>query len=208
MENTPSNILRVPYVNAIFPEAIWLFMTRNPFSCISSMDLKWHRPKTMAGLRRTISVTPPSQLPYYAGDFLRHVVLKRLFKTKTIGIYGPRYRGIDQDLAMESRMKVVARQWAVCNRRAREDLAVLGRGRVLSFTYENLIADPSSTVRRIYAHCGLSCTDEIAARAQELVDPGRQQKWRRLDPEQLRHVVPELADEMAQYGYRVPLELA
>lgn len=208
MENTPSNVLRVPYVNALFPEAIYLFMTRNPFSCISSMDLKWHRPKTLAGLRRTISVTPPSQLHYYAGDFVKHAILKRIFRKKIVGIYGPRYDGIDQDLKSYGRLNVVARQWARCNRKAREDLSKLGNGRVLSFRYEDLVQDPASVVRRIYDHCGLTCTDEIARTAIEMVDPGRQEKWRRLDPEELKAVVPELREEMAFYGYEVPAHLA
>jgi hypothetical protein len=207
MENTPSNVLRVPYVNALFPEAIYLFMTRNPFSCISSMDLKWRRPKTLAGLRRTISVTPPSQLHYYAGDFIRHVILKRVFKKKIVGIYGPRYNGIDRDLDNDSRLKVVARQWARCNGKAREDLSRLGTGRVLSFRYEDLIRDPGPMVRRIYDHCGLNCTDDIALAATQMVDPGRQEKWRRLDPDELRAVVPELLEEMAFYSYEVPAPL-
>src|SRR5262245_51552320 len=42
MEKTPSNVLRVPYVYEIFPEATYMFMTRNPFSCISSNEVKWH----------------------------------------------------------------------------------------------------------------------------------------------------------------------
>jgi hypothetical protein len=37
LEKTPQNILRIPYVRAIFPEATFLFIVRNPFSFISSV---------------------------------------------------------------------------------------------------------------------------------------------------------------------------
>src|SRR5574341_1701750 len=37
MEKTPQNILRIPYVRAIFPEASFLFIVRNPFSFINSV---------------------------------------------------------------------------------------------------------------------------------------------------------------------------
>ncbi len=40
LEKTPQNILRIPYVRAIFPEAAFLFIVRNPFSFISSVELK------------------------------------------------------------------------------------------------------------------------------------------------------------------------
>lgn len=207
MENTPSNVLRVPYVHAMFPDAIYLFMTRNPFSCISSMDLKWKRPKTLSGLRRTLAVTPPTQLHHYAGDFIRHFVLKRLLKQRVVGIYGPRYEGIDRDLAAHGRLKVVARQWARCNGKARADLSKIGAKRVLAFRYEDLIEDPGAMVRRIYDHCGLGCSAEIVRAAEQMVDPGRQEKWRRLDPNDLKGVVSELLDEMSCYGYEVPTPL-
>ena len=46
LEKTPQNILRIPYVRAIFPEATFLFIVRNPFSFISSVEHKWQRPVT------------------------------------------------------------------------------------------------------------------------------------------------------------------
>jgi hypothetical protein len=36
-EKTPKNILKIPYVRAIFPEATFLYIVRNPFSFISSV---------------------------------------------------------------------------------------------------------------------------------------------------------------------------
>ena len=82
-------------------------------------------------------------------------------------------------------LRVLARQWARCNRKAREDLAKIGNGRVLSFRYEDLIQDPPSALRRIYEHCSLRCDDDIIRSARGMVDPGRQQKWLRFDREEL-----------------------
>lgn len=204
MENTPSNVLRVPFVHEIFPEAIYMFMTRNPFSCISSIEVKWHRTKTWRGLLRTLSDTPATQLHYYAGEFLKHMVVRKVLPNGCRTIYGPRYQGIDQDLKRRGLLTVIARQWALCNRRAREDLAQLGNGRVLQFRYEDLIQDPGSVVKLIYDHCGLICDDRIVRAAMEMVDPGRQQKWLRLDPAELKAIMPEIQDEMDRYGYEIP----
>ncbi len=207
VEKTPSNVLRVRYVERIFPDATYLFITRNPFSYTSSMDLKWTKTKTWAGLRRTIAATPATQLHLYAKDFVQHFITKSVLRQKSRHVFGPRYRGIDRDMETCSRMTVIARQWARGNRMAREDLGRLGPGRVLAFRYEDLIEAPESTLQRVFDHCRLDCTDEILAAARKMVDPGRQRKWLRLDREALRGIVPELEDEMARYGYEVPRQL-
>jgi hypothetical protein len=204
MENTPSNVLRVPFVHRIFPDAIYMFITRNPFSCISSIEFKWHRTKSWAGLLRTLRDTPPTQLHHYAGEAVRHMIIRKILPDRCRTIYGPRYRGIDQDLKQHGLLRVIARQWARCNRKARGDLAELGNGRVLSFRYEDLIEDPGPIVRRIYDHCGLACNDQIVRTAKEMVDPSRQQKWLRLDPAELKAIVPEIQEEMEVYGYEIP----
>jgi len=207
MEKTPSNVLRVPFVHKVFPDSIYLYITRNPFSCMSSNELKWYRTKTWAGLRRTLADVPVAQLHYYAGDFIRHMVVRKVWKNKYMSVWGPRYRGIDEDLRDHGMLRVIARQWARCNRKAREDLAKFGNGRVLSFRYEDLIQDPQFVLRRIYDHCGLTCDDSIIRAAEEMVDPGRQEKWLRLDREQLRAILPEIQAEMEFHGYEIPQSL-
>ncbi|MEI9409805.1 sulfotransferase [Mesorhizobium salmacidum] len=204
MENTPANVLRVPFVHKIFPDGIFLYITRNPFSYISSMELKWQRAKSLKGLIRLLKMTPVSQIHYYARDVLKQVVTKRLLGKKYTSIYGPRYNGIDRDLKENEKLTVIARQWARGNRKAREDLAKLGNGRVLSFRYEDLIQDPELVLRRIYEHCGLNCTDDIVHKAKEMIDPGRQQKWLRLERKDLTAIIPEIRDEMEFYRYEIP----
>lgn len=207
MENTPSNVLRVPFVYKIFPEATYMFIVRNPLSCVSSMELKWKKAKTWRGLLRTLADTPPMQVPYYAGEFFKHMVLRKVQKQEYVSIYGPRYDGIDQDLKSRSKLQIAGRQWARGNRKAREDLARLGAGNVLTFRYEDLMQDTETVLRQIYNHCALACDDGIVRSARRMVDPGRQEKWLRLDKDELRMVLPEVREEMACYGYDVPAPL-
>jgi hypothetical protein len=207
MEKTPSNVLKVPYVNAIFPEASFLHITRNPFSYINSMELHWQQAKTLRGLRRSFASTPVTQLPYYARHMVDDLLRKKVLKKKYASISGPRYRGIAQDLKQHDKLRVIARQWAICNRKAREDLAVLGKNRVFSFRYEDLIENPETYFQRIYNHCGLVCNDDMVRTAKEMVDPGRQEKWHRLDRQQLLTILPEIQAEMEYYGYEVPAAL-
>jgi hypothetical protein len=204
MEKTPANILKVPYVNAIFPDAIYLHITRNPFSYISSMELHWQRTKTLKGLRRSLASTPVTQLPYYVRHMVEDLVRKKVLKQKYVSVSGPRYKGIEQDLKDHEKLRVIARQWAICNRKAREDLAELGVGRVFSFRYEDLMENPQTYFRRIYDYCGLAYNNDMLRAAKEMVDPGRQEKWHRLDRQQLKTILPEIQAEMDFYGYELP----
>lgn len=207
MEKTPSNVLRVPFVHRIFPEAKYLYVTRNALSCISSAELKWQtkKTKTWSNLRRSLTDAPLSQIHYYAGAFLSHMVVRKLVKSKRVLVSGPRYKGMDRDLKEQGPLRVIARQWARGNRKAREDLAKLGNvTSVCTFRYEDLIQDPASVLSRLYRHCELSCDDNAIRAATKMIDPGRQEKWMQLDRDELRAIIPEIRDEMRFYGYEIP----
>jgi hypothetical protein len=208
MEKTPANILKIPYVRAIFPEATYLFMVRNPFSFISSVEMKWQRTLTSTGIRRRLQSTPITQLHHYTGRFIRQYFDKRVLRRKYQALWGPRYKGIEEDLKTHDLLTVIARQWSVCSRKAEKDLALFGQGQVLRLRYEDFVANPISDLERICAHCGLEMTNDMVRAAKEWVTPDRQLKWQRFDPADLARILPEIEDEMQRHGYQVPPEIA
>jgi len=208
MEKTPANILKIPYVQAIFPEATYLFVVRNPFSFISSVEFKWQRTLTSKGIRRRLKSTPVTQLHHYAGRFIRQYVDKRLLQRKYQAIWGPRYKGIEQDLKTHDLLTVIARQWSVCSRKAEKDMALFEPGRILRLRYEDFVEDPISDMERICDHCGLEMADDMVRAANEWVKSDRQEKWRRFDPRDLARILPEIEDEMQRHGYQIPPEIA
>jgi hypothetical protein len=209
IEKTPANILKIPYVHAIFPEATYLFIVRNPFSFISSVESKWrYRAIGKKGTRRRLKSTPITQWHHYAGRYVRDKYIRRMLRQTYLPLWGPRYKGIQQDLRNRDLLTVIARQWSVCSRKAEQALAHLGNDRVLRFRYEDFVADPVSHLERICAHSGLDMTDAMVKAARESVDRGRQLKWHRFDPQDLVRILPEIEDEMERHGYKLPAELA
>jgi hypothetical protein len=208
IEKTPANILKIPYVRAIFPEATYLFIVRSPFSFISSVELKWQRTLTGMGIRRRLQSTPMTQLHHYAGRFVKQYFDKRVLRRKYQSLWGPRYKGIEQDLQTHDLLTVIARQWSVCSRKAEQDLTLFEPGRVLRLKYEDFVEDPISDMERICAHCGLEMTTKMMQAANEWVKSDRQEKWRRFDPRDLARILPELEDEMQRHGYEIPPEIA
>lgn len=208
LEKTPANILKIPYVRAIFPDATFLFMVRNPFSFISSVELKWQRTASRKGIARRLTHTPVTQLHHHAARLFRQQFNKRVLRRKYPIIWGPRYKGIEQDLKTQDLLTVIARQWSVCSRKAEKDLACFEDGRVLRLRYEDFVEDPVSDLERICAHCELEMTDDMVRAANEWVKSDRQHKWRRFDPQDLARILPEIEDEMQRHGYEVPKEIA
>lgn len=208
MEKTPANIFKIPYVRAILPEATWLYIVRDPFAFISSVEFKWQSSASIKGIHRRLEHTPITQLLPHAARLLRDQYTKRVLHQKYLKVWGPRYPGIEDDVKTCDLLTVIARQWAEGSRRAEADLACFGEGEVLRLRYEDFVLDPVAHLERICAHCRITMTDGMARAAKEWVKPDRLDKWRRFDPRDLARVLPEIRDEMQRHGYEVPEEIA
>jgi len=208
VEKTPHNILRIPYVRAIFPEAHFLYIVRNPLSFVSSVELKWQQPARGKRIVKRLKSTPVTQLHHYLSRFINQQWNNRILRRKYLSIWGPRYKGIQEDLKTENLMTVIARQWLRASAKAERDLAFFENGHVLRLRYEDFVEDPISDMERICAHCGLQMTDEMANTVKEMVKKDRILKWQRFDPQDLARIIPELSDEMRRQGYEIPAEIA
>lgn len=208
VEKTPVNILRIPYVHAIFPDATYLYIVRSPWSFISSVELKWQRTVSVRGLFWRFRSTPPSQLHHYIAKYVRQIWDKRILRRKYLSVWGPRYEGISHDLATEDMITVVARQWSIPSRKAAEDLEQFPPGKVLSLRYEDLVEDPLNHLARIAEHCGLDASPEMVSYAKDMIAADRQEKWRRMDPTDLATVIHEVREEMIRHSYSLPEEIS
>ena len=208
LEKTPKNILKIPYVHATFPEATYLFIVRNPLSFVSSVELKWQRPIGRGRIIRRLKSTPVTQLHHYLKRFLNQQWNNRILRRKYLSIWGPRYKGIQEDLKTRDLLTVIARQWAICSKKAEEDLALFDNGQVLRLRYEDFVEDPIYHLERICSHCGFEMTNHIVSAANELVKSDRQLKWQRFNPRDLARILPEISDEMERHGYEIPEDIA
>jgi Sulfotransferase family len=208
VEKTPHNILRIPYVRAIFPEAHFLYIVRNPLSFVSSVELKWQQPATRKRIVKRLKTTPVTQLQHYVKRFLNQQWNNRILQRKYLSIWGPRYKGIQEDLKTEDLMTVIARQWSRSSSKAERELALFEEGRVLKLRYEDFVQNPLSDMDRICAHCGLQMTSEMAKTVREMVKTDRKLKWQRFEPAVLAQILQELYEEMQRHGYEIPAEIA
>ena len=207
VEKTPHNILKIPYVRAIFPEARFIYIVRNPLSFVSSVELKWQRPVKTRRIKFRLRTTPLTQLHHYLGRFIKQQWYSRVLKRKYLPMWGPRYRGIQQDLKDTDLLTVIARQWARAAAKAERDLAHFEPGQVLRLRYEDFVDDPLSGLQQICEHCGLEMTTDLARQVQDMVKTDRKLKWQRFEPGELARIMPELMSEMQRAGYSVPVDI-
>ena len=207
VEKTPHNILRIPYIHAIFPEGRFLYIVRNPLSFVSSVELKWQRPARGKRIMERLKSTPVSQLHHYLGRFLNQQWNNRILKRKYLSVWGPRYKGIQNDVRTEDLLTVIARQWARAARKAESDLAAIDERQVFRLRYEDFVENPVEYLERICAHCGLEMKDEMVEYVRATVKTDRKEKWQRFSAEQLSRIMPELTEQMILNGYEVPEEI-
>ena len=155
LEKTPKNVLRIPFLRQVFPEARFVYLYRDPREVLGSMIDAW-----MSGRFRTYP-----DLPGWTGPDWSLVLV-------------PGWRA----LAGRPLPEIVARQWETATRILLDDLDEVPAERVIRIRYDALLADPQATIQRLCARLDLAWDIELGAalpRARYTVSAPAPDKWRR-----------------------------
>ncbi len=128
LEKTPKNALRVPFLHALYPDALFVYLVRQPVPNISSIIDAWRSGKF---------VTYP-QLPGWQGPWSL--------------LLPPGW----QKLAGGSVAETAAFQWKQANLHAIAAFEDLPQSQVLSVNYDDLCRAPDKVVSRICDFIGVS----------------------------------------------------
>ena len=168
LEKTPKNSLRVPFLNAVFPDALFIYLYRDPQEALSSMIAAWESGRF---------VTYPN-LPEWEGKPWSLVLTPEWRKLK------------GKDLA-----EIVADQWTMASEILLRDLDKLPPERWSVVGYHNLLADPQKEIERLCEFTDLAwdreLEDELPLSSHTLTPP-RPDKWKQ-HAEDLAGVLPRTA---------------
>jgi hypothetical protein len=157
LEKTPKNALRVPFFDAIWPDAEFIYLYRDARETLYSMMEAWQ-----SGAFRTY----PS-LPGWPDGTWSLLLVPGWQQLKTMQL-----------------PQVVANQWAITTEILLDDLERLGEGRVQAIDYGTFLDSPQSEMERIAAGLGLGwdqkLRDTLPLSKTTVSKPDRQ-KWRRLE---------------------------
>jgi Sulfotransferase family/Aspartyl/Asparaginyl beta-hydroxylase len=158
LEKTPKNALRVPFFDRIFPDALFIFLWRDPHENLSSIIEAWRSGnwKTYNGLEGFDGPWSLLLPPGWA-----------------------RLRG-------RSLEEIAAFQWEATNRILLADLEALPRERRSVVNYSDLVAYPAATIGRLCEFAGLALDGALRERlaaplplSRFTQTPPSSDKWRR-----------------------------
>ena len=160
LEKTPKNSLRIPFLNDLFPDALFLFLYRDAAENLGSMLDAWQ-----------------------SGGFVTYGDLPDWPGPPWSLLLTPGWR----KLAGAPLAKVVSAQWQAANQAILDELSRLPRERWRVLDYASLVADPAAVFSRAAAFLGLPAAPVVEQDLRKhglppsrytLSAPGKD-KWRR-----------------------------
>ncbi|MDB5985533.1 MAG: hypothetical protein JWR16_586 [Nevskia sp.] len=170
LEKTPKHALRIPFFENIFPDALFIYLWREPQGSLASMMEAW----------RSGGWITYQELPGWDGPWSL--------------LLPPGW----QDLRGRPLEEVAAFQWQQTNEIILDDLAKLPERRWTTLSYAEFVADPAACVRRVCEFAEIGFDDGLAEHvsrplplsAHTLSQPAPN-KWRSNEAEIMR-VLPGL----------------
>jgi hypothetical protein len=134
LEKTPKNALRQPYLEAVFPGSLYVWLYRDPRPNISSMMEAWQAQRHVTYSRLHGWDGPPWSL-----------------------LLPPDWKSMQgQSLAA-----ICAFQWEATNRIILDDLAAVPADRWIALDYDSLVADPTTSIQSLCTFAGLQFDDHL-----------------------------------------------
>ena len=169
LEKTPKNALRVPLLDALFPDALYVYLYREPHENISSLIEGWESGRF---------VTYPD-LPGWTGLPWSFLLV-------------PGWR----DLVGLPLVAIAAEQWRRTQQTLLDDFQAIPESRVYGIAYRDFLADPARHVAEICAFADIGWDRALPANlplSRHTVSRPEPDKWRRHE-DMMAPYLPALSD--------------
>lgn len=203
IEKTVSNCLRVRFIRAVFPKARFIHLVRNGWDVVESAYRQWTAsPDWIYIIGKTVRY-PLFEAFDYARNYA-HTTLGRLIYRNAgkVGTWGPKYRGIEQDLKTKELIEVCAIQWARSVECALRDLEEIPANEVMTIRYEDFVNSPRHNLIRIaeFLEIEASCY-EVLQELSQVTKNNIGKGLSSLTDQQVRLVRPHIEKTMKLIGY-------
>jgi len=199
LEKTVSNTLRVPYVDAVFPDARYVHLIRDGRDVTESAMRQWQAKPKLKALFAKVRRMPLANIGYvfwFARNFIKGLGAGR----KGGNLWGPRFKGIEQIASSGPLAKTCALQWARSVELASRDLAQLPASRVFTIHYEELTKDDTA-LRRLVNQLNLSGESRICAGWKDRVRPDPPAAWQQLEADDQKVISAVLGPVLTMQGF-------
>lgn len=184
VEKTCATSLRVGFAAEVLPDARFVFIRRDGLDAAASTIQRWDAPFDARYVARKLRYAPPSDLPFYAGQFVakrragrRAAKAGRTQASRLVeSWWGPKpadFRALQERHPLDELALI---QWQRCVEASRGDLARLDPAQVHEVSYEEFVREPAGTVAGLLRFIGSNRTvsaDAIASVSPSSVGKGR-----------------------------------
>lgn len=206
VEKTVGNTLRVPFVADLLPEAVFVHVIRDGMDVAESARREWEARHDLRYLAAKLRHFPLRLVPSYGRKFIVNATLARWRTTPNeaggpSSTWGPRYPGMDRDLANDGLLAVVARQWRLSVEAAVRDLSRVHQ-QVVTTRYEDLVTNPGGVLCRVVTEFGVPLNKSRLEAASAMISRGSIGKGRqRLEDSEHALLSREMGATLRELGY-------
>ena len=189
LDKTPESCLRVGYLEALFPDATFVFLRRRAGPNVGSLVEAWKaRPRFVKyRLPEPLEGLGPLSGPQWSFALV------------------PGWR----ELRHASLEEICARQYDACNTAVLDARETIDESRWIDLAYEDLVRAPVEELATLYEKLGLEFRPEPRAYAERLgstvsrtaLGAPREEKWRETNAEAIERVLPLVAHTERRLGY-------
>lgn len=203
IEKSVSSGLRIPFVDAVLPNAHFVHLIRDGRDVAESAMRSWRAPPDWRALMTKLRGIPLANLDY-AAWFVWNTLRGLIAGRRGGKVWGPRYPGIDVDAGRLSLASVCARQWLESVSRARAGLDRLPPARRTEVRYEDFVRGPDA-VERLLTATGLDRDPTDAAAIRDAwaakVRSDTNGRWRTLPESDRASIIQVAGPLLVDLGY-------
>ncbi len=171
VEKTCANTLRVPFIDAIFPDAKYVQILRHGVDVVKSAEKRWSGDLEVPSFwyfYAKAKYIPPMDLPAYLWSFLSKRIGLLTGRAKQLSTWGPRFRGIDE-AASQSLPEICAMQWCASVTATNRGFESIDKARRITVFYEEFIRNPTKVLSEILEFLDVQCSSKQLEMATSIV---------------------------------------
>lgn len=188
------------FIATVYPDAKFVHLTRDGRAVTESAMRLWQAPPDWSSLWKKFREMPLSNVEYAL--WFGTNTIKGLFDRRGGGkVWGPRYPGLEGDLASKDLLEICSLQWLHSVQYALEGLKSVPADQVIEVRYEDLVSREETLVT-LCDFIGIHDADTVLDAWRKRVQGGQNDKWlERIDPQDRERMTRIMGDGLRQLGF-------
>lgn len=202
VEKTCASCLRIPFIDAILPDAYYIYIYRDGIDAAGSAQLRWSAKLDLPYLLKKVRYVPFLDLPYYGLRYLWARLYRLFSKEKRLAFWGPSFTGLDQQLKQHSLNEICALQWQACVQQSEAAFLAINPARIHRIKYEDFVSAPQQELKKLTDFLKITVDDNVLGNLVADVSSGSIGKGRQaLGAKEVKNLELLVADMLKKYGY-------